>query len=306
MALWPLDVSASYRQDRTLSWQLPPEFVDHANPSTPYWPPKAAVDTWVTGYNCDRPIKPWTWATPPTGAAAGAHSHGERAVVHGRQRRRHRHVWTTSCGSSTPAPDSTRASWSSRTAASASVPATAGSCCKNCWGRPASNYDASWTEYGSLVGVPIELGSKGFIVMCGAPEQTQQVPPGRDLRKHTVLTGTARTAGTRRRCLRAATQWHWGVHRRGGVLSLRPVPLHRRPPASGPSAPYTDPASARPSSLPPIQACFRSTSRCRKRIQRAESGKVGGEGQRRGLQATLAFGLNIFEGKGCVEGARSL
>ncbi len=31
--------------------------------------------------------------------------------------------------------------------------------------------------------------------MCGAPEQTQELPPGTDLNKHTVLTGTVRTAG---------------------------------------------------------------------------------------------------------------
>ncbi|MGB8257569.1 MAG: DUF1416 domain-containing protein [Pseudonocardiaceae bacterium] len=31
--------------------------------------------------------------------------------------------------------------------------------------------------------------------MCGAPEQTQELPPGTDLSKHTVLTGTVRTAG---------------------------------------------------------------------------------------------------------------
>ncbi|MGH3786560.1 MAG: DUF1416 domain-containing protein [Pseudonocardiaceae bacterium] len=31
--------------------------------------------------------------------------------------------------------------------------------------------------------------------MCGAPEQTQNLPPGTDLSKHTVLTGTVRTAG---------------------------------------------------------------------------------------------------------------
>jgi hypothetical protein len=29
--------------------------------------------------------------------------------------------------------------------------------------------------------------------MCGAPEQTQELPPGTDLSKHTVLTGTVRT-----------------------------------------------------------------------------------------------------------------
>jgi hypothetical protein len=31
--------------------------------------------------------------------------------------------------------------------------------------------------------------------MCGALEQTQELPPGTDLSKHTVLTGTVRTAG---------------------------------------------------------------------------------------------------------------
>ncbi|MGH3683902.1 MAG: DUF1416 domain-containing protein [Pseudonocardiaceae bacterium] len=31
--------------------------------------------------------------------------------------------------------------------------------------------------------------------MCGAPAQTQELPPGTDLNKHTVLTGTVRTAG---------------------------------------------------------------------------------------------------------------
>ena len=30
--------------------------------------------------------------------------------------------------------------------------------------------------------------------MCGAPEQTQELPPGTDLSKHTVLAGTVRTA----------------------------------------------------------------------------------------------------------------
>lgn len=31
--------------------------------------------------------------------------------------------------------------------------------------------------------------------MCGAPDQDQDLPPGTDLRKHTVLAGTVRTAG---------------------------------------------------------------------------------------------------------------
>jgi hypothetical protein len=31
--------------------------------------------------------------------------------------------------------------------------------------------------------------------MCGAPNQTQELPPGTDLSKETVLAGTVRTAG---------------------------------------------------------------------------------------------------------------
>jgi hypothetical protein len=31
--------------------------------------------------------------------------------------------------------------------------------------------------------------------VCGAPEQTQELPPGTDLGKQTVLTGTVSTAG---------------------------------------------------------------------------------------------------------------
>ncbi|MGH3867423.1 MAG: DUF1416 domain-containing protein [Pseudonocardiaceae bacterium] len=31
--------------------------------------------------------------------------------------------------------------------------------------------------------------------MCGAPEQAQELPPGTDLSRHTVLAGTVRTAG---------------------------------------------------------------------------------------------------------------
>jgi Protein of unknown function (DUF1416) len=31
--------------------------------------------------------------------------------------------------------------------------------------------------------------------MCGAPDQAQNLPPGTDLSKHTVLVGTVQTAG---------------------------------------------------------------------------------------------------------------
>ena len=48
----------------------------------------------------------------------------------------------------------------SRTAGSVSVRRTPGSCCSELFGHEnVKNYDGSWTEYGSLVGVPIELGS---------------------------------------------------------------------------------------------------------------------------------------------------
>ena len=52
------------------------------------------------------------------------------------------------------------ASRPSPTAASASAARTPGSCCTSCSGYgDVKNYDGSWTEYGSLIGVPIELGA---------------------------------------------------------------------------------------------------------------------------------------------------
>ena len=49
----------------------------------------------------------------------------------------------------------------SPTAGSASAPRTPGSCCTSCSAsQNVKNYDGSWTEYGSLVGVPIELGDE--------------------------------------------------------------------------------------------------------------------------------------------------
>ena len=64
-----------------------------------------------------------------------------------------------SCASCTPPRASPATTRSSPTAASASDRATPGSCCTSCLGyRNVRNYDGSWTEYGSLVGVPIEIG----------------------------------------------------------------------------------------------------------------------------------------------------
>ena len=68
---------------------------------------------------------------------------------------------TTSSRRSTPRPASTGARTPSPTAGSASAPRTPGSCCSELLGQQnVKNYDGSWTEYGSLVGVPIALGDE--------------------------------------------------------------------------------------------------------------------------------------------------
>ena len=83
------------------------------------------------------------------------------------------------------------------------------------------NYDGSWTEYGSLIGVPIETGPGRLevVLMCGAPEQTAELPAGTDLEQGVG----ARRQGDRRRLAR------------------------RRAPTSGSS---TAPASSPPRSCP--------------------------------------------------------
>ncbi|MGA9692743.1 MAG: IS481 family transposase [Pseudonocardiaceae bacterium] len=43
------------------------EFLNHAEPFDSVIAAQAAVDTWVTSYNCDRLTRGLTWATPPTG-----------------------------------------------------------------------------------------------------------------------------------------------------------------------------------------------------------------------------------------------
>jgi hypothetical protein len=50
----------------------------------------------------------------------------------------------------------------------------------------------------------------------------------------------------------------------------------------------------RPSSPPTVQACFWSTWRCLERIQRAEPGDAGGEGQRRGFRAKVYVWFKLF------------
>ena len=84
-------------------------------------------------------------------------------------------------------------------------------------GQPnVKNYDGSWTEYGSLVGVPIELGDEPG-AMCGA-DQRRQVSrlEGLDLAKEAVIQGVVTRDGEPgRRRLRAAARLVRRVHRRG-------------------------------------------------------------------------------------------
>ena len=93
------------------------------------------------------------------------------------------------------------------------------------------NYDGSWTEYGSLIGVPIELGagSKG-------PPDVRRTRPGRGApARHRPDQGDrAHRAGrrgrrARRRRVRPAARRHGRVHRGGRLLGQRHLPLLRRP-----------------------------------------------------------------------------
>jgi hypothetical protein len=52
------------------------EFLDHAEPfDTLFGRPSGSRHLGRPATTATVPIKPWTWATPPTGAATGAHSH---------------------------------------------------------------------------------------------------------------------------------------------------------------------------------------------------------------------------------------
>ena len=56
-------------------------------------------------------------------------------------------------------------------------------------GQPnVKNYDGSWTEYGSLVGVPIEMGTSAEQPMCGAPAGGPDLD-GVDLANEAVIQG---------------------------------------------------------------------------------------------------------------------
>ena len=70
------------------------------------------------------------------------------------------------------------------------------------------NYDGSWTEYGSLIGVPIELGAaEGSELMCGAPDQAVALPAGTDLTKETVLAGRVLAERVSRSAARSSGCW---------------------------------------------------------------------------------------------------
>ena len=101
---------------------------------------------------------------PAAGAGAARRPHpdrAQRAVVARRPTRTAPSSPTTSCAELyAEAGLDGAARTRSPTAASASARRTPGSCCTSCSATTdVKNYDGSWTEYGSLVGVPVELGS---------------------------------------------------------------------------------------------------------------------------------------------------
>ena len=165
---------------------------------------------------------------------------------------------TTSCASSTSEAGPRRVAADHRLLPHRRArPATPGSCCTSCWAtQDVKNYDGSWTEYGSLIGVPIELGTGRVALMCGAPDQTVALPAGTDLSKETVLVGQVarrRLAGRRR--LRPAARRHRRVHRRGRRLGVGRLPVLRRTRAPGRSARCRARATARPRSPSTARAC---------------------------------------------------
>jgi hypothetical protein len=91
--------------------------------------------------------------------------------------------------------------------------------------------------------------------MCGAPEQTQVLPPGTDLSKQTVLTGTVRAdeeplGGAYVRLLDATGEFT------AEVVSQPPASSGFSPlRAPGRSAPCIDPVSAKQRSPPMPPAC---------------------------------------------------
>ena len=91
------------------------------------------------------------------------------------------------------------------------------------------NYDGSWTEYGSLVGVPVALGDEpGRGLMCGATEGGLSLD-GVNVAKEAVIQGQVlRGRRARRQRLRPAARPHRRVHRRGADVRDGALPLLRR------------------------------------------------------------------------------
>ena len=99
---------------------------------------------------------------------------------------------TTSCASSTPTPAWTTARTPSRTAGSASGPATPGSPCTSC---SATRTSRTTTARGPSTARSSASRSRRTSDMCGAPAQTPDVlPPDVDLSKETVIYGVVSAA----------------------------------------------------------------------------------------------------------------
>ena len=131
-------------------------------------PRRASVPpSWRSSTCAPRPSSTARFMAPPgmseTSPARRAHP-GCRIGTLGtdRQRGRHLQVRRRAAARSTPPRASPPTRTSSPTAASASAPATPGSCCTSCSATSkVRNYDGSWTEWGSMIGVPIENPSAG-------------------------------------------------------------------------------------------------------------------------------------------------
>ena len=98
--------------------------------------------------------------SPSAGAGPGPRAHprrDQRPVGEGGQRGRHVQECRRAPGPVRGRRVGDRDRTSSRTAGSESDRATRGSSSTSCWGSTeVRNYDGSWTEYGSLVGAPVE------------------------------------------------------------------------------------------------------------------------------------------------------
>ena len=125
------------------------------------------------------------------------------------------------------------------------------------------NYDGSWTEYGSLVGVPIALGDEpGDGLMCGATEGGLSLD-GVNVAKEAGGPGPGhprRRAGRQR--LRAAARPDRRVHRRGAD--------RRRPATSGSSPATASGRCARWRRRPSRWTARSSPSRARRRGRRRD------------------------------------